>query len=404
MAAADVPPGRSQDLRAILDLESGRPEVVGLPVRRALWTAGAAAGAAVAGIAGTLWASRDVRTAMGARPSGERAERVRRSPQFRDGAFRNQQATSVVPASGGASVLREMLTGRAARKPGGEIPVVRPLPAPPTGPGELHVTWYGHATALVEIEGARLLVDPVWSARCSPSRLVGPRRLHPMPLAVHEVPTVDAVVISHDHYDHLDLATVRALVATQVAPFVVPLGVGAHLERWGVPAERIVELDWGEEARVAGITLTATAARHFSGRTFARDYTLWGSWVIAGPTRRLYYTGDSGYFDGYAGIGEKHGPFDATLVQVGAYAPSWPDIHMTPEEAVAAHQDLRGGLLIPVHWATFVLAFHPWAEPVDRLWREAKARDVTLAVPRPGERVDVTDPPAVAGWWQALTP
>jgi L-ascorbate metabolism protein UlaG (beta-lactamase superfamily) len=361
----------------------------------------AAAGAAVAGV---VWAVRDLPASFGARPTGERAERVRRSPQFRDGAFRNPVRTSTVLPGEGRGVLREALSGRGTRKPAGMIPVLRPRPAPPVGPDELHVTWYGHASALVEIEGARVLVDPVWSERCSPSRLAGPRRLHPMPIAVHEVPPVDAIVISHDHYDHLDLPTVRALVASQAAPFVVPLGVGAHLDRWGVPAERIIELDWGEETRVAGITLTATAARHFSGRTLARDHTLWGSWVIAGATRRLFYTGDSGYFDGYAEIGERYGPFDATLVQIGAYAPTWPEIHMTPEEAVAAHLDLRGGLLVPVHWATFVLAFHTWAEPVDRLWREAKARGVTLAVPRPGERVDVADPPAVSGWWQALTP
>jgi L-ascorbate metabolism protein UlaG (beta-lactamase superfamily) len=355
-------------------------------------------------LAAAAWAVRDVRAALGARPSGERAQRVRRSPQYRDGAFRNPVRTSTLLPAAGRHTVRELLFGGRVRKPAGVIPVVHPQPAPAPDPDGLHVTWYGHASALVEIEGARVLLDPVWSDRCSPSRLMGPRRLHPLPLAPDEVPPVDAIVISHDHYDHLDLATVRSLLASQVAPFVVPLGVGAHLERWGVPAGRIVELDWGEQTRVAGLTLTATAARHFSGRTLARDYTLWGSWVIAGARRRLFYTGDSGYFDGYAGIGERYGPFDATLVQVGAYDPSWPEIHMTPEEAVAAHLDVRGGLLIPVHWATFVLAFHPWADPVDRLWREAKARDVTLAVPRPGERVDVDDPPAVVAWWDELTP
>jgi L-ascorbate metabolism protein UlaG (beta-lactamase superfamily) len=386
-----------------LSPESANPGVVGL-VGRAVWWLAGAAGAAGAAAAAAVWAARDVPAAFGARPGGARAERVRRSPQFRDGAFRNAVSTTTVKPSEGPGILRELLSGRAARKPAGAIPLVRPRSAAPTGPGELHVTWYGHASALVEIEGARILVDPVWSDRCSPSRLAGPRRLHPMPLTLPELPPVDAIVISHDHYDHLDLPTVRALLACQVAPFVVPLGVGAHLERWGVPAQRIIELDWDEETRIAGVTLTATAAQHFSGRTLARDYTLWGSWVIAGPSRRLFYTGDSGYFAGYADIGERYGPFDATLVQIGAYAPNWPEIHMTPEEAVAAHLDLRGGLLIPVHWATFVLAFHPWAEPVDRLWQEAKARDVTLAVPRPGERVDVTDPPSVSGWWQTLTP
>jgi L-ascorbate metabolism protein UlaG (beta-lactamase superfamily) len=341
--------------------------------------------------------------AFGARPAGERAARVHRSPQYRDGAFRNPLRTSMVAPAASRRALRDLLFGGKVRKPAGAIPVVRPGAAP-ADPDGLHVTWYGHATALVEIEGARILIDPVWSERCSPSRLVGPRRLHPMPIGLDEVPPVDAVVISHDHYDHLDMATVRALAAGQVAPFVVPLGVGAHLERWGVPARRIVELDWGERVEAAGVTLTLTAARHFSGRTLRRDYTLWGSWVMAGARHRLFYTGDSGYFDAYAEIGAEYGPFDAALVQVGAYDPSWPEIHMTPEEAVAAHLELRARVLIPVHWCTFVLAFHPWGDPVDRLWREAKAREVALAVPRPGERVDVAEPPAVSGWWQALSP
>ena len=180
------------------------------------------------------------------------------------------------------------------------------------------------------------------------------------------------------------MATVRALLAHQSAPFLVPLGVGAHLDRWGVPAERIVELDWSESHRVAGLTVTATAAQHFSGRGLRRDGTLWSSWVVAGAHRRVFYTGDSGYFDGYAEIGAEHGPFDVTLMQIGAYDRAWPSIHMFPEEAVAAHLDLRGGLLIPVHWATFNLALHDWAEPVNRLWArgEGPGRPAGRAPPR----------------------
>jgi L-ascorbate metabolism protein UlaG (beta-lactamase superfamily) len=210
------------------------------------------------------------------------------------------------------------------------------------------------------------------------------------------------VLISHDHYDHLDMESIQNLVDLQAAPFLVPLGVGAHLERWGVPATRIIELDWNEKATVAGIEFIATPARHFSGRGFSRDETLWSSWVIAGPTRKAFYSGDTGYFPGFASIGEEHGPFDVTLVQIGAYGDAWPDIHMLPEDGVATHVDVQGGLMVPVHWGTFNLALHDWAEPADRVWREAKARDVRLAVPRPGERVDVDAPPPVDGWWQAI--
>jgi L-ascorbate metabolism protein UlaG (beta-lactamase superfamily) len=232
--------------------------------------------------------------------------------------------------------------------------------------------------------------------------MVGPKRLHPVPYPLRALPEIDAVVISHDHYDHLDMPTVQALSRDQSAPFLVPLGIGAHLQRWGVPEDRIIELDWDESASVSGITFTVTAARHFSGRGFSRDGTLWGSWVIKGATRRLFYTGDTGYFDGFARIGDEHGPFDATLVQVGAYGEMWPDIHMTPEDGVRAHIDVRGGLMIPVHWCTWVLAFHPWSEPVDRVQREAKEHDVHLAIPRPGQRVDVDNPPEVDGWWATV--
>ncbi len=277
------------------------------------------------------------------------------------------------------------------------------VPAPPAGPDDLHITWYGHAATLVELDGGRVLLDPVWSERCSPSRLVGPRRLHPAPVPLADLPALDAVLISHDHYDHLDMATIQELAqARPDLPFLVPVGVGAHLSAWGVPADRIVELDWDEGVTIGPLTLTATAAQHFSGRAFTRNNTLWASWVIASGQRTVFYTGDSGYFAGYADLGTRYGPFAATLVQIGAYGVNWPDIHMFPEQAVQAHLDLAGELLIPVHWCTFNLAFHDWAEPVDRLVQEAKAREVQLAVPRPGQTVDVTDPPPLDSWWQTI--
>ncbi|MEV4813663.1 MBL fold metallo-hydrolase [Micromonospora avicenniae] len=359
--------------------------------------------AGVAALAGLAWTARDVPLALGGRLTGVRAERAARSPQFRDGAFRNPPDARPAAAEPARNLVWELLFGKQKRRPTAAVPLLRPAapPAPPAG-RELNVIWYGHASALIEIEGRRVLLDPVWSERCSPSAVIGPRRLHEPPVRLDELPALDAILISHDHYDHLDLPTVRGLLAGQNAPFVVPLGVGAHLDRWGVPEERIVELDWSESHRVGDLTLTATAAQHFSGRGLRRDGTLWSSWVIAGAQRRAFYTGDSGYFAGYAAIGAEHGPFDVTLMQIGAYDQGWPNIHMYPEEAVEAHLDLRGGLFIPVHWATFNLALHDWAEPVDRLWAEAKARDIRLAVPRPGERVVVDDPPPVDGWWQAV--
>jgi L-ascorbate metabolism protein UlaG (beta-lactamase superfamily) len=363
------------------------------------FTHGVTIAAGLAAVAAVAWAAREIPVALGAAPD---QERTRRSPQFRDGAFRNPPGIEhgVVPAPTG-SILRELLLGGQRRHPARPIPVVMAPAAQPAADG-LAVTWYGHASALVEIEGRRVLLDPVWSKRCSPSQSVGPSRMHPPPVPLETLPQVDAILISHDHYDHLDLRSIRTLARTQSAPFVVPLGVGAHLARWGVAASRVIELDWGERASVAGLELVATSAHHFSGRGLSRDRTLWNSWVVAGAERRVFYSGDSGYFSGYAAIGAEYGPFDLTLIQIGAYSPHWADIHMTPEEGVRTHLDVRGGLLVPVHWATFVLAMHDWSEPVERLCADAAARGVRVAVPRPGERIDVEAPPMVDHWWRKV--
>ncbi|MFB7122587.1 MBL fold metallo-hydrolase [Kitasatospora sp. NPDC056273] len=361
--------------------------------------------ALAAGLGATAWSLRDLPAAFGRRPDGEREERVRNSPQYRDGVFHN--APSALARATGApgfdgATARRMLFERAGRVPAHPVPTVRPATPPGPAAEGVEVTWYGHASALVEIEGFRVLLDPVWSDRCSPAAHVGPKRLHPVPVGLEELPQVDAVLISHDHYDHLDMATVKRLVRSQSAPFAVPLGIGAHLRRWGVPEHRIIELDWDEICTLGDLVLTLTAAHHFSGRGLTRNTTLWGSWVIAGPKRKVFYTGDSGYFEGYARIGAQHGPFDAALVQIGAYDAVWADIHMTPEDAVLAHRDLTAGLLVPVHWCTFNLGLHPWAEPIERLVKAAKEQAVPLAVPRPGERVDVDNPPELDGWWETV--
>jgi L-ascorbate metabolism protein UlaG (beta-lactamase superfamily) len=222
-----------------------------------------------------------------------------------------------------------------------------------------------------------------------------------LPLA--ELPSLEAVILTHDHYDHLDMAVMRFLAASplhRATRFITALGVGAHLERWGVGEDRISELDWGDSVRVGTLTITATPARHFSGRTLKRNRTLWASWVVAGPEHRVFHTGDTGYFEAVNHIGSEHGPFDVNLIKIGAYAPEWPDIHLTPEDALRLHAMLGGRLLLPIHWGTFNLAFHSWNEPPERLLAAVGAAAVRLVVPRPGERVEPIDPQPVVPWWR----
>jgi L-ascorbate metabolism protein UlaG (beta-lactamase superfamily) len=195
---------------------------------------------------------------------------------------------------------------------------------------------------------------------------------------------------------------VKWLLTGSQAVFVVPIGIGVHLRTWGVPDERIVELDWNGSTTVGALTLTCTEARHFSGRFFARDTTLWASWVVAGPRHRVFFGGDTGYTPAFAEVGARLGPFDLTLLPVGAYNEAWRHIHMDPEEAVRAHGDLGGGVLLPIHWATFNLAFHRWAEPVQRLLVAAQRTDAQVVVPQPGQRIDVLKPPPLVDWWTAV--
>jgi len=343
--------------------------------------------------------------ALGAQPSEIRGV-AERSPHYHDGVFVNLEPASLnIDTEEQRNILWELISGRAVGRPATDIPLVTPEPRAFEAPaGRIAVSWFGHSTALLEIDGYRVLTDPVWSERCSPSDVIGPGRMHPPPVPLDALPALDAIVVSHDHYDHLDIDTIIALARTQWAPFVVPLGVGAHLREWGIPDERIIELDWNERAQIDELTLICTPARHFSGRFLNRNVTLWASWAIIGPAHRAYFGGDTGYTKSFAEIGEEHGPFDVTLMPVGAYNTVWPDIHMNPEEAVQAHVDVNGGLLVPIHWCTFRLAPHPWAEPIERLLAAAGAANVAVAVPKPGGRVDPTATAEFEPWWRLAEP
>src|SRR5688500_11126830 len=302
-----------------------------------------------------LIASSEWLASFGALPAGERLERVRRSPNFRDGKFRNLVETHTMVPGTMWRTLRLQFTGDEERVPTTPIPIGAlqgaDVATPPAS--GLRTTWLGHSTTLLEIDGQRVLLDPGWSERVSPWTLVGPKRFHPPPLALGALPRLDVVIFSHDHYDHLDMRTVRALAtraAQRGARFVTGLGVGAHRARWGVPIARITELDWGEAGTVGPLTVTATPGRHFTGRGLLRgDRALWATWVIAGPAHRAFFSGDTGFFEGFADIGRDHGPFDLTLSKIGAYGPPWPGIHLTPRTAVRAHTRARGRVLQRIH-------------------------------------------------------
>ncbi|CAL9643201.1 MBL fold metallo-hydrolase [Streptomyces griseomycini] len=361
--------------------------------------------------------------AFGADPRGERMARIRRSPHFKDGVFQNPGGTARTRPSGSTRGLAKAFLdkdSRSRRAPRGTVPVhattLADISRPPaTG---LRLTWMGHSSVLAEIDGQRILFDPVWGERCSPFPFAGPRRLHPAPLPLAALGPVDAVVISHDHYDHLDLPSIRALAGTDTL-FAVPLGVGAHLEHWGVSAGRLRELDWHETTRIGGLALTATPARHFCGRGLRNtQHTLWASWVVAGEEHRIYHSGDTGYFEGFKEIGAEHGPFDATMIQIGAYSDfwpenhtdctpepgAWPDIHMNPSQGVQTHLDLQkgepGGVMLPIHWGTFNLALHPWDEPGE--WTKAAADAVgqAIALPVPGQPFEPGGDLPTRPWWR----
>jgi L-ascorbate metabolism protein UlaG (beta-lactamase superfamily) len=329
---------------------------------------------------------------------------MRGSPRWRDGAFRNTSPVGPGLKKGSAvSTMGQYFFGGQRRVPPAPLPSVDPRSgwARPVETG-LRTTWLGHSTVLVEIDGVRVLTDPVWGERASPFGFAGPKRFQPVPVAVDALPPIDAVIVSHDHYDHLCHETIRALAPTGV-PFYTSLGVGAHLQAWGVPPERVVELDWWEGVEVRGVTITAAPSQHFSGRRVAgRNETLWSSFVLRGPRHAVFFSGDTGLTPEYEEICARLGPFDLVMLEVGAFHPAWGDIHLGPENALEALRLLGGGLFLPVHWGTFNLAIHAWDEPAEVLARLAPERGVQLVMPRLGEVVEPSRFERLDPWWRSV--
>ncbi|MGC4029943.1 MAG: MBL fold metallo-hydrolase [Steroidobacteraceae bacterium] len=292
-------------------------------------------------------------------------------------------------------------------KPAGTVPA-SPLPIHPLTRAELDsapersLYRLGHSTVLMKLRGQWWLTDPVFCDRASPVQFMGPKRFHAPPIAIEDLPPLRAVILSHDHYDHLDRSAIKAL-KDKAQLFLAPLGVGDRLAGWGVARDRIRQFDWWQGTEVDGLRLTATPAQHFSGRGL-RDgnRTLWVSWVIEDDGLRVFFSGDSGYFDGFAEIGRRFGPFGLTLMETGAYDAQWPYVHMHPPQTVQAHQDLRGRWLLPIHNGTFDLAMHTWDDPFEQVLRFAAERGVAVTTPMMGERVDLDAPQEGTRWWRVL--
>lgn len=354
----------------------------------------------IAGSAVTLMSC----ASFGAKVSGQRLERVKASRHSQDGKFLNAIPLSSVGWGELWDFLGERLFGDQLRHPPSAIPIVSVQPGDfttPPPPG-LRAMWIGHSSVLVELDGVRFLVDPIFSEYASPFQWIGPKRFQPPPIQLEDLPPIAAVLTSHDHYDHLDMHTVQHLAA-KGTHFFVPLGIGAHLEEWSVPPSQITDLDWWESKRLGGVTFVCTPAQHYSGRgLFDRTETLWASWSVIGSEHRVFYSGDTGFSNHFQKIGKRLGPFDLSILKIGAYGPMayWHDVHINPEEAIQAHLALQARHLLPVHWATFNLGLHAWDEPIQRAVKTAEEHNVDLLTPRIGDVVSVGQGFQSSAWWE----
>jgi L-ascorbate metabolism protein UlaG (beta-lactamase superfamily) len=330
-----------------------------------------------------------------------RTSRIEGSPQYKDGRFKDLGDALDMSFADYVSTTWDFLFTRNHRTPRTELPVkqIDWSHFNNKDSNQLNVTWLGHSSLMINIDGYKILADPVFEKRVS---VFGPTRFNgQVPLDIHQIPNIDAVIISHDHYDHLNKYSVQHLI-DRTSKFVVPLAVGDRLMDWGVPRHKIVELDWWEEYRInQNLMVAATPAQHFSGRGITdRNKTLWASWVIETSFHKLFFSGDSGYFKGFKQIGEKYGPFDMTFIECGAYGEGWPKVHMFPEQTVQAHLDLQGDVLHPIHWGTFNLALHPWYEPMVRLTAAANLAKVKTATPAVGETTVYAMSIPAGRWWE----
>lgn len=358
---------------------------------------------AVVTIAGLLFMN--LSPQFGGSPSSDKILSYSRSNQYQEGIFVNTIPTAMdMGISATVKIAYKFFFNRAKMvEPSQRLPVekIDPTRLAVQGKELTRITWLGHSACLLELNGKRILFDPMLGPSPSPHPLLGPKRFSSLPITIEELPHIDAVVISHDHYDHLDYESIVKL-KNKTTHFYAPLGVGAHLEAWGIAPTDITELDWWEESTVDGFTFACAPARHFSGRgLFDRFATLWASWVVKTGSTSIYFSGDGGYGPHFREIGQRLGPFDFVMLECGQYNELWKEIHMMPEETVQAAIDLKGKAMMPIHWGSFALAMHPWMDPINRVTAAADNRAVPIATPLIGEPI-VLNSGELPGrkWWK----
>lgn len=330
-------------------------------------------------------------------PEGARLERIKRLPNYKDGMLENLSPTPMKPDNVSYwDMLSAFFKGNKRGTPSQEIPTVKPDFSVSE---QTKIIWFGHSSYLVQVDGLNVLVDPVFSKRASPFSFIGSENFHGTDFVkVEDFPVLDVVLITHDHYDHLDYHTILKLNG-KAKRFITSLGVAAHLEYWGVSPEKITELSWNEGTAVGSLKFTALPARHFTGRLFKRNQTLWSAFVLQGAKEKLYLGGDSGYDTHFKKAGQEFGPFDIAVLECGQYNDYWPLIHMFPEQTVQAAIDLNAKVLLPVHWGKFTLAMHDWDEPVIRVVKEARKQDFKITTPMMGEPIILGKNYPTAEWW-----
>ncbi len=340
---------------------------------------------------------------FGAAPKGAHLEKIQNSENYKDKQFQNLIPTSMdMDAKGMLNIMYNMAFKENARKPPKPLPVRFHNNSDQKADYSMKITWYGHSAILLEIDGKKILIDPMLGNAASPVSFTTKRFDYKIPIDLESIPMVDAVILSHDHYDHLDYPSIMKL-KDRVGHFYTALGVGSHLQKWGVDASNITELDWWEKAKLDNLELVATPARHFSGRGLGdRNKTLWASWVIIGEKERIYFSGDSGYGPHFKEIGDQYGPFDFAMMECGQYNERWEAIHMMPEQTIQASLDVQSKVMMPIHWSAFNLALHSWTDPVERAVKAAKTHEVNIITPQIGLRFSPGDAQLHEFWWRSL--